>query len=246
MSDCEPGDRRPERVPAVAGRDRGATPVVAPGTSGAPASLCARLKAGTVDLHRQAERARLMQALLKGRLPRHAYTSLLAGLHHLYAALEAGLARHASHRLVAPWRHDGLARRAALEADLESLAGQHWQAVVACPREAVAYAHHLERLADNDPALLVAHAYVRYLGDLHGGQLIARIVARAYAADDGRGVAFYDFGDAAAVDQRIRHLRSGLDALALDEPGAERLVEEARGAYARHERLFDEVAASMP
>lgn len=36
---------------------------------------------------------------------------------------------------------------------------------------------------------------MRYLGDLSGGQFIKRRIIKAYALDDdGRGVAFYEFG----------------------------------------------------
>ena len=49
--------------------------------------------------------------------------------------------------------------------------------------------------ASPEPAPLLAHAYVRYLGDLSGGQVIRRRVARAYGLeeDNGAGVAFYEF-----------------------------------------------------
>lgn len=44
------------------------------------------------------------------------------------------------------------------------------------------------------PELLLAHAYVRYLGDLSGGQQIRRNIAKAYGLDnDGAGTSFYVF-----------------------------------------------------
>lgn len=46
----------------------------------------------------------------------------------------------------------------------------------------------------SDPSLLLAHSYVRYLGDLSGGQVIRRRVTKAYGLDEnGRGTQFYDF-----------------------------------------------------
>jgi len=58
------------------------------------------------------------------------------------------------------------------------------------------YTTHLQALSDSaDPSLLLAHAYVRYVGDLSGGQVIRRHVAKAYGTDvaSGEGVRFYDF-----------------------------------------------------
>lgn len=46
-----------------------------------------------------------------------------------------------------------------------------------------------------DPSALLAHAYVRYLGDLSGGQIIRRRIAKAYDLDvvSGLGTEFYGF-----------------------------------------------------
>lgn len=46
-----------------------------------------------------------------------------------------------------------------------------------------------------DPSALLAHAYVRYLGDLSGGQIIRRHIAKAYGLDpvSGLGTQFYEF-----------------------------------------------------
>jgi len=60
-----------------------------------------------------------------------------------------------------------------------------------------AYLDHLRYLAssaDRAPSLL-AHAYVRYLGDLSGGQIIGARIKKAYNLDGSDGMLFYLFGD---------------------------------------------------
>ena len=61
------------------------------------------------------------------------------------------------------------------------------------PQPLSAYTSRLQHLADREPAALLAHAYVRYLGDLSGGQFIKRRIAKAYDLEDSRGLSFYDF-----------------------------------------------------
>ena len=60
------------------------------------------------------------------------------------------------------------------------------------------YISRIQHLSDDasDPAPLLAHSYVRYLGDLSGGQVIRRRVIKSYnLAEDGdsRGTQFYEF-----------------------------------------------------
>jgi heme oxygenase len=72
----------------------------------------------------------------------------------------------------------------------------HTGLLLSRPNSFIAYTERLQTLSDSaDPSLLLAHAYVRYLGDLSGGQVIRRRVAEAYAIDieDGSGLKFYEF-----------------------------------------------------
>lgn len=202
--------------------------------------LAARLRAETSLLHRQAERAGLMSQLLKGKVTPTAYCRLLRNLHALYSALETGLTRHAEHPSVAPIHLPELARTAAIESDLQALHGNGWSHDIELTPGAADYARHLQRLALEHPALLAAHSYVRHLGDLHGGQVLGRVVSSMPGMSEGRGTSFYAFsGDIAAL---IRRYRAGLDALPQDDDSIAMLVAEACSGFARHITLFEALA----
>ena len=58
------------------------------------------------------------------------------------------------------------------------------------------YVKRIEELSNSsDPSALLAHSYVRYLGDLSGGQTIRHTLAKAYNLDEaaGFGLSFYRF-----------------------------------------------------
>jgi heme oxygenase (biliverdin-producing, ferredoxin) len=203
--------------------------------------LAARLRAATKDLHHAVERAGMMPSLLRGRLPRADYLLLLRSLHAIYQALEAGLERHAVHPGLQPLWQPALARGPALAQDLEALHGPGWALALAVQPAACDYAAHLQRLAASRPALLAAHAYVRYLGDLSGGQVLARIVSQSLQLPAGQGVAFYDFGPAERVAALGQALRQGLDRIAGDEAEAAAVVDEACSAFGRHRELFEQL-----
>jgi heme oxygenase len=210
------------------------------------ASLAAALRAGTRDLHRAAEQSGIMrQILVERRLTRPAYARLLRSLHAHYAALEGELARHAAHPALAPLHFPELARAEALAADLRAHHGAAWEVELAPAPTAIAYAARLRALGAGAPALLAAHAYVRYLGDLSGGQLLAPLVAGLLGVAPNEGFAFYAFAGVPDVAGfRVRY-RAALDAVPLGpaaSDGPAPVVEEARHAFALHARLFEELA----
>jgi len=207
-------------------------------------TLSRRLRTATQELHREAERSGIMVPLLRGELDRGRYVALLQALLLLYEALEEGLERHAGHPMVAPVRMPELYRGAALRADIEALAPEIGL-LPSPPPAAVQYADRLRNWTEEAPHLLVAHAWVRYLGDLSGGRMVGRVVARGLSHDggDGVGLAFYQFPD--VVDPMVwkERFRDALDQLPLEEGGAPAVVEEAREAFRLHVRLFQELAA---
>ncbi|MES2715706.1 MAG: biliverdin-producing heme oxygenase [Pseudomonadota bacterium] len=204
--------------------------------------LAQRLREGTWALHTTTERAGIMPALLRGQLPAAGFQRLQRNLFSIYQALEAGLHSHAGHPLLAPLQLGPLARCQALQADLGVLHGPLWATALPVTAAASAYAQRLQELAQQQPPLLVAHAYVRYLGDLAGGQALRRVAQQAYQLAGDAGTRFFDFGPPPLVRQLSQGLRQALDALPLDEAGAQALVEEAQWAFAQHARLFEELA----
>jgi heme oxygenase len=205
-------------------------------------SLAEALKTQTRALHTALERGSLMRSLLRGEMPRTPYCALLRNLHVLYAALEPALLRHAAHPGVAPVVFPALFRSQALADDLSELHGAAWRQEIATALAGRRYAQHLHDIAAHRPALLVAHAYVRYLGDLSGGQMLRRIVAAGFSLEDGRGTRFYDFGAPGAVAEQVRAFRAGLAQLDHGDEQVAGIVAEAVGSFQRHQELFDELA----
>jgi heme oxygenase len=135
----------------------------------------------------------------------------------------------------------GLARVDAIEDDLLLLCGARWQQLE-IGRGTCAYVRRLKELDATRPGLLLAHAYVRYLGDLSGGQMLGRIVARSLDLPEGHGVSFYGFGAAAQASVLARAFREGLGRIELDTAQADAVVREASWSFRMHRFLFLELA----
>ncbi|KAL0579867.1 hypothetical protein V5O48_002114 [Marasmius crinis-equi] len=171
------------------------------------------LRESTKEAHQSIEASSGASLLLSGKLSKEEYVRFLMMLWHVYAALELALERHANHPVLEPTYNPPLLQRApALSADISHLLGvpeSSWKShpihkalLETAPQALTDYVDRIHELADSeDPSRLVAHGYVRYLGDLSGGQTIRHTIAKSYALDEksGLGTAFYAFKELAST-----------------------------------------------
>lgn len=186
-----------------------------------------------------------MGALLKGRLSLPGYLAMLRSLLVIYDALEAGMRRHRLHPLLAPIFDPTLERGAALRADLEALAGPAWETEIPVSAAAIRYRDELARAGDLRPTILLAHAWVRYIGDLSGGQILSRVIPKAMPAVRD-ALAFYSFASVPDPHARAQRWREALDALPLSLDDQAVIILEAQEAFRRHIVLFAELGAGYP
>ena len=203
--------------------------------------LSDRMRASTKAVHRLAERTGLMRQMLTGTAELSLYTALLRNLHDVYGALEPELARHAAEPVVGAIHFPELGRVAAIERDLVTLHGADWATAIPATA-AQAYVARIRAVSATTPELLAAHSYVRYLGDLSGGQIIGRLVTRMFGLAAGTGTAFYEFPAIPDVDAFKERYRAALDALPLDAAQSAAVVQEAIDAFLLNAALFDALA----
>lgn len=204
--------------------------------------LAGRLRQATWDLHREAERSGVVALMLSGGMGREAYGLFLRNLLAVYEALESGLDGARDHAAVGTVAREELYRGAALRADLAALGGADWAGRWPVLPEGRDYAAGIAAVAACDPLRLIAHAYVRYLGDLNGGRVLRRLVARALGLD-AAGLAFYEFGGIADVAAFATSYRRGFETIDLPEAGCRAIIEEARQAFRHNIALSRAVAA---
>jgi heme oxygenase len=193
-------------------------------------SFSERIRAATWDSHAGAEHAPFMQDLLAGRLSQHDYAQLVVQHHAIYSVLEAAVDASAD-PAISPLLLPELRRLPELVADLEYLAGPGWAASLTVMPSTRAYCDRLEAVCFDWPGGLVSHHYVRYLGDLSGGLVIGRVVARAFDLPDGQGTRFYRFDTIESPKAVKDTYREQLDRLPWDESEQQRVIDEVLVAY---------------
>jgi len=197
-------------------------------------NLSVRLREGTQQSHTAAENTAYMKCFLKGIVEREPFRKLLANLYLVYSTLEAALERHSQHPIVGPTVFPELNRTANLERDLAFYYGEDWASQIVPLDAGKIYVNRIQEIADNDPPLLIAHAYTRYLGDLSGGQSLKNIIRSALELPADRGTALYEFEQIPTPEARRafkEKYRQALDSLSLDEATIERIVAEANAVF---------------
>lgn len=196
----------------------------------AAVGLAARIRLATASAHRQAEGVPFVQDLVAGRLPVGAYARLVVQHRAIYRALEdASWANRDPD--VAPFLAPELARLPALEEDLAFLSGVGGPLDLHVLEATSTYCDHMRAEVAAWPGALLAHHYVRYLGDLSGGQVIGRVLARVYGFPEGRGTTFYRFDLVPSPKAHKVRYRERLDALPWAEVDRRRLIDEIGQAY---------------
>jgi heme oxygenase len=149
------------------------------------------LKELTKEQHTDAERQAFVKVLMSGNINPKFYATYLWNQHIKYDLLEAMVS--ITGKLI---EIPGIWRKQAIYDDFIELWPYEEQPVTLdCTLK---YVDHLRTIMNNEDALM-AHVYVMHMGDLSGGQMIAKKVPGA-----GR---FYKFeGDIPAIKEQIRAL----------------------------------------
>lgn len=212
--------------------------------SGDDNGFSARIRSETEAAHQETNQSPFVGALLDGELRPEGYAALLAQTYLVYAKLEEAGRTHCQDELIAPFLASELLRVPALEADLEFLRGPNWRETIAPLPATQEYLERLGEVAFDQPVEFLAHHYIRYIGDLSGGQIVRRKLERAYGYRTD-GLRFYTFDDIPKPKPFKDSYRAKLDSAPLSEQDRKRLIVEVHLAYRLNGRLFADLETGM-
>ncbi len=161
-------------------------------SSSVPLSLA--LHEHTRDAHSRTEESDFVTSLMRGQSCHGAYATTVSQHLAIYRAMESTLWQHyRDDPLMSGFLDPRLNRVEALEHDLVTLLGPQALATfgTALTELTPATQAYVEALNEgHTPERMLANHYVRYLGDLSGGQIVATLVQRHYGIDD-EAITFY-------------------------------------------------------
>ncbi|MFK0009719.1 heme oxygenase (biliverdin-producing) [Paenarthrobacter sp. NPDC090520] len=203
------------------------------------AALSEDLRVQTAAAHEHAENSTFISELLAGRLKGQHVGWLLRQNLLIYRAFEGALRRTSDSRL-RDFHDPALERVPALESDLVQCFGRGWESRPAegdflITPASRAYADELAGAAST--SYLLAQHYVRYLGDLSGGQIISTLVQRHYGLSPDR-LHFYAFDHIGKIKPYKDAYRTRLDQLELTSTEKAEVVSHAVAAFESNRRVF--------
>lgn len=127
------------------------------------------LKELTADKHREAESQPFLKTIFEGKVDVDKYTDYLYQLLHVYQVLEFYADTHNLFEGI-----EDIKRSKYIELDwIELMGTKPNELEVNIP--AVDYINYIHSIR-HDPKKLMAHIYVRHMGDLFGGQMLAKLL----------------------------------------------------------------------
>jgi heme oxygenase len=202
-------------------------------------SLSEMLRERTRRLHGIAERSGVVADILQRQCDRGGYALLLRNLLPAYERLEEELSDRMSHPILGVFAHRSLRRSDRLRTDLRNIEGADWERSLPLLESGVAYAASIAQAAAGDGLRLVSHAYVRYFGDLSGGQVLKKLLGKSLSLP-AAALTVYDFPDGHTQTAKAR-LRDALDRTGRVTDDPHTLVIEAMTAFAHNIAVSREV-----
>lgn len=195
--------------------------------------------------HQSAEGEGFLDVLMRGGLTRDAYTAMVAQHYWAYEVLERASVVMRADEVAAPFCPESLDRMAALEADMLFLAGEGWREKYPANAGTQRYIQRIQDKCFDWPGGYVAHHYTRYLGDMSGGQHIAKLMRRHFGLEGHEGTEFYNFEAVGDLDAFKTGYRTALDVAPWDDAEKERIIEEVLYAYEVNSAVLRDLGAEM-
>lgn len=195
------------------------------------------------NLHTAAETTGFNARLVAGNATKESYAEYLFNLKAAYTAIENNLEKYSNVEGLKPFVTKDLYRTAQIEKDLNILLGDNISKMSLLP-SAVAYASRIDEIAKENPMLLVAHAYTRFLADLFGGRTIFTIVKESYKIED-NALNYFMFPEVEDIKVKVMDYIGNLSKMELSEAEQKLFLNEIANAYIYNIAISVELEAKL-
>lgn len=207
--------------------------------------LADAMKTHTWTLHGEAERTGTISDILNRRATLDSYVLLVRNFLPVYALLDSKFEQASAFPEMKPYLTPAMKRADALAHDLAALAGPNAQDDLPILQETHDYCGHIKSASAQGPAGLLGHIYVRYLGDLYGGQTLNRLLGSSLGID-ANALTFYDFSGVSDLIAFRNGLRDAINTCSLNAQEFDQALAAAYAGFQSNVLVSKKVQALMP
>lgn len=204
--------------------------------------LADAMKTHTWALHGEAERTGTIGDLLKQRASLESYVLLARNFLPVYRLLDETFEQVGALPGMHLYFRPGLRRAHALAADVSALAGPAFENDLPLLPETQDYCTQIEQARTQGAAALLGHVYVRYLGDLYGGQTLNRLLGKSLGIEE-HALAFYAFGDIPDLISFRNGFRAAINSCAVSDAEFEQALDAAYSGFRSNISVSKQVKA---
>ena len=173
------------------------------------------LKTGTWPLHQAAEKTGVVSDILRQQVSMRDYVNYVQNLIEIYKTLESETAWIKNHASLADFFTSALYRQSQLEHDYSQLLSLNGSTPITVIHDDTRrYCEHIRHSQRHAASAMLAHIYVRYLGDLNGGQVLHRLLQSSLGLKDDC-LTFYAFPKIQDIQTFRTDFRMALNSIVL-------------------------------
>jgi len=192
--------------------------------------LADELKLRTAKLHKLAERTGIVADLLNRSASMSDYILYIRNLISIYQSLEKPFVHLANAETLTPFFDNRIKRSDHLISDLDNMVSRDVWTKLPLMKGTTIYKAHIDHMANTTPQALIGHLYVRYLGDLNGGQLLQHVLIESFNFDK-RSLSFYNYPEIKDLKLYRLQYRDKFNSLSINSTERKQIINTAIKAF---------------
>lgn len=202
-----------------------------------------KIRQSSHTLHEASEHTGFIKRIVDKNATKESYGEYLFNLSLMYKAIEEGLEKNAENGVVKDFVTKELYRHSLIEKDLQFLLKENLSSCSPLSSAKAAVAR-IEEISKNQPELLIAYAYTRFLADLFGGRTFFELLSKDYGIEK-EGLNYYLFEGINDMRSYAMKYASKLGIINISEDMKEAFLNEISNAYIYNLAISNELEAKL-
>ncbi|MGL5345868.1 MAG: heme oxygenase (biliverdin-producing) [Peptostreptococcaceae bacterium] len=205
--------------------------------------LISKIRKNTGALHSATENSGIIKRILDVNSNKDDYAEYLFNLYPMYKAIEDTIENNKSNETVKNFATKELYKSELIKEDLEYLLGDKIDTLKLLP-STIASVERIRQINENEPELIVAYAYTRFIADLFGGRTFATLLSEKYELPT-EALNYYNCEGIKDIRGYVMNYASKINNIELTKEKEDKILNEVSNAYIYNLGISCELEAKL-